>query len=163
MLLGGRRRHVHRADQLPHRRRAPSRWPVGDLNADGDRDLAVANFVSDDVSVLLGDGDGGTFAAADRLPRRRQAPARWPIGDFNADGDPDLAVANIMSDNVSVLLGDGLAARSPGPTNYPGGGEPTSMAVGDFDADGDPDLAVANSDSSTVSVLLNDSKPAPGA
>ena len=45
---------------------------VGDFNADGDPDLAVADRDLNDVSVLLGDADG-TFAATDQLPRRRQA------------------------------------------------------------------------------------------
>ena len=35
---------------------------TGDFNGDGITDLATANFNSDDVSVLVGNGDG-TFAA----------------------------------------------------------------------------------------------------
>jgi predicted NUDIX family NTP pyrophosphohydrolase len=84
------------------------------------------------------------------------------VDGFNVDGDPDLAVANRASGNVSVLLG-GPGGTFTGPTDFPADQQPTSVAVGDFDADGDPDLAVANSDSSNVSVLVNDSNPAPGA
>ena len=36
---------------------------VGDFNGDGKADLAVANCLSNNVSVLLGNGDG-TFQAA---------------------------------------------------------------------------------------------------
>ena len=39
-----------------------------------------------------------TFAAGD-------VPVSVAVGDFNGDSDPDLAVANVDSDNVSVLLG----------------------------------------------------------
>ncbi len=36
-------------------------------------------------------------------------PSSVAIGDLNVDGKPDLAVANMFSDNVSVLLGDGAS------------------------------------------------------
>ena len=75
------------------------------------------------------------------------------VGDFNADGDPDLVVANFASGNVSVLLG-GPGGTFSGPTNFPAGAAPVSVAVGDFNADGDLDLVVANFASGNVSVLL---------
>jgi predicted nucleotidyltransferase len=78
---------------------------VGDFNGDSDPDLAVANEVSDNVSVLLGDGSGG-FGAASNFGVG-DGPRSVAVGDFNGDSDPDLAVANFDSDNVSVLLGDG--------------------------------------------------------
>src|SRR3954447_20576091 len=34
-------------------------------------------------------------------------PVAVKLGDFNLDGDPDAAVADYISDEVSVLLGDG--------------------------------------------------------
>jgi hypothetical protein len=39
------------------------------------------------------------------------------VGDFNADGDPDLAVANLFSGTVSVLLNTSLPAVSLGATS----------------------------------------------
>ena len=64
------------------------------------------------------------------------------------------------SNNVAVLLG-GPGGTFTGPTNFPAGDDPESVAVGDFNADGAPDLAVANRLSDDVSVLLNDSNQAP--
>ena len=75
------------------------------------------------------------------------------VGDFNADGRPDLAVANSSSNNISILLGNANGTFQIA-VNYAAGTNPTSVAVGDFNADGRPDLAVANS-SSNVTVILN--------
>ena len=64
------------------------------------------------------------------------------------------------SNIVSVLLG-GPDGTFTGPTNFPAGDRPASVAVGDFNADRAPDLAVANNLSNDVSVLLNNSNRAP--
>jgi len=83
------------------------------------------------------------------------SPVSVATGDFNADNDPDLAVANRFSSDVSVLLG-GAAGGFTGPTSFPTGFFSNSVAVGNFNAnaDQDPDLAVANAFDGTVSVLL---------
>jgi hypothetical protein len=81
------------------------------------------------------------------------------VGDFNGDGTPDLAVANVGSNTVSVLLGQGDGTFLPA-QSYAAGSYPLSVAVGDFNGDGIPDLAVANQgtypsyNDSSVSVLL---------
>jgi len=68
----------------------------------------------------------------------------------------DLAVVNLDSDNVSVLLGDGTGSFGTA-TNFGTDSRPISVAVGDFNGDTKLDLAVANSFSSNnVSILLGD-------
>jgi hypothetical protein len=113
--------------------------------------------LADNVSVLLGNGDG-SFAARSFAAGR--VPYSVAVGDFNGDGAPDLAVANNFSNNVSVLLGRGdggfQAARSFGT-----GRAPYSVAVGDFNRDGALDLAVANAGSNDVSVLINNTPRSP--
>jgi VCBS repeat-containing protein len=128
---------------------------VGDFNGDSDPDLVVARPNTDNVAVLLG-GVGASFtgptsfAAGDGPSSGPQSVA---VGDFNGDSDPDLAVANNFSNDVSVLLG-GAGGGFSGPTSLPVGSRPTWLAVGDFNGDSDPDLAVANSGSDDVSVLV---------
>src|SRR5690242_7957054 len=81
------------------------------------------------------------------------------VGDFNGDGKPDLAIANLRSGTVSVLLN----TTSPGATTpsfapqqtFATDSDPNSVVVGDFNGDGKLDLAIANEGSNTVSVLLN--------
>jgi hypothetical protein len=98
------------------------------------QDLAVANQNSDNVSILLGNGDGTfvttpalTFGVGDR-------PVSVAVGDFDGDDVLDLAVTNVISDDVSILLGDGdgtftQAADSPITTV---GSGPWAVAVGNF-------------------------------
>ncbi len=84
-------------------------------------------------------------------------PFSIAVGDFNGDGNLDLAVANFDDGTVAILLGDGTGYFSPAPTPIVTvGSGPYSIAVGDFTGDGILDLAVANSGDNTVSILVND-------
>ena len=77
---------------------------MADLNADTVPDLVTANAsTGDDVSVLLGHGDG-TFEAATAFAAG-DGPFSVFVADLNADTVPDLVTANIRSDDVSVFLG----------------------------------------------------------
>jgi hypothetical protein len=74
-------------------------------------DIVTANLASNGVSILRGNGDG-TFQAEVRY-LTGGGPSAVVVADFNGDGAPDLATANAISDNVTVLLNrnDGLAPR----------------------------------------------------
>jgi len=48
-------------------------------------DLAVANYYSNNVSLLLGNGDG-TFQAAANFDVGTRRPSSVAVGDFNDDG-----------------------------------------------------------------------------
>jgi hypothetical protein len=126
---------------------------VGDFNGDGKPDLAVSTVGSvlghDNVSVLLGNGDG-TFQKPQDFPVG-YVPIDVVVGDFNRDGKPDLAVANAADNTVSVLLGNGDGTFQPA-RNYTVGSDPTALAVGDFNGDGKPDLVVNGT--SGLNVLL---------
>ena len=136
---------------------------VGDFNADGNPDLAVANYGSDDVSVFMGDGTG-SFAGPTPFGAGN-GPRSVAVGDFDGDGRQDLAVANAESLDVSILVGTGSGAfaapihlatgeRATFVTNRVNG-DGGIVRVGDFDCNGTHDLAIANSVSGTVSVLMN--------
>src|SRR5205809_202242 len=68
---------------------SPFSIAVGDFNRDGIKDLVTANYISNNVSVLLGTGTG-TFGAATNFPVGTQ-PTSVAVGDFNVDGIEDLA------------------------------------------------------------------------
>jgi FG-GAP-like repeat/FG-GAP repeat len=131
---------------------------VGDFNADGDPDLAVTSLSSSEdlprnVAVLFGQ-TGAAFSTPTTLAAG-DFPIDVAVGDFNRDGDPDLAVANdtsLSSGGISIFVG-GPSGGFAGPTSLSGGGL-NSVVVGDFNADGDQDLAATLD--LAVSVFLGD-------
>src|SRR5947199_131599 len=92
------------------------------------------------------------FAAATNVTAGN-GPYASAVGDFNGDGKQDLAVTNISTNSVSILLGNGNGTFGA-PATFPVGSTPTSVAVGDFNGDGKQDLAVANLGSNTAGIYL---------
>ena len=75
------------------------------------------------------------------------------LGDVNGDGEADIVVANLGSNTVSVLLGNGNGTFQAQNT-FATGSRPYAVALGDVNGDGKPDIVVPNYLSNTVSVLL---------
>jgi len=119
----------------------PSGVAVTDLNSDGKPDVVVANGGSNNVTVLLGNGDG-TLQPAVNYPVGAN-PSSVQIGDFNGDGKLDLIVANQASSTLSVLLGNGDGTfQAQMVTTLLTGQYPSAFAVGDFNGDKKLDVAV---------------------
>jgi hypothetical protein len=97
---------------------APNSIAAGDFNADGHQDLAVTNFNGNDVSILIGNGDG-SFAAPVNYTTGI-SPSAVAIGDFNGDGQADLVVSNYGNSSVSVFVGSGNGAFNPAQNTYAG-------------------------------------------
>jgi hypothetical protein len=134
----------------------PQSVAVADFNNDGKLDLAVTNWLSDNVSILLGNGNGGFKPAHGSPIAVGQQPWSVAVGDFNHDGRPDLATANQQSGDVSVLLGSGAGRFTPAPGSpFAASGGSRWLVVGDFDKDGKPDLAVANRSGGVLILLGN--------
>jgi hypothetical protein len=128
---------------------------VGDLNGDGNKDLAVTNFGSNDVTVLLGTGTGAFSPAAGSPFAVGANPNYLAVGDLNGDGHPDLAVPNYGDSTLTILLGDGVGGfNSSAGSPIAMVSNPSSVAVGDMNGDGKPDLVVTNHTSNSLVVLL---------
>src|SRR5262249_28604801 len=68
----------------------PNAVVTTDFNGDGRLDLAVLNAGSDDVSVLLGRGDGDFQATGHRYILGGWQPRALAVDDFNGDVKPDI-------------------------------------------------------------------------
>jgi len=126
-----------------------------DFNRDGKMDLATTNFSSENISILFNDGLGN-FNSVNKIDLADAVgPRGLAIGDFNQDGNPDLATANFNTNNISILLGDGSFGIINTVNFDLGATLPFAIVSGDFNQDNFLDLATANGDNS-VSILLGD-------
>ena len=123
---------------------------TGDFNKDGRIDMAVANYSSNNVSVLLNDGNGGFLTAATYSLSGGGGNAQTiATADVNNDGYYDLVVTNYASPGViNVLLNqkDGTFLAAPHSPitfafKYPG-----NIAMDDLNGDGKLDLVVTVDD-----------------
>ena len=133
-------------------------------------DLVVANSTSNNVAVLLGNGDG-TFREANGSPYTVGTnPSSVVVADFNGDGNLDFAVANQGDNTISVFKGNG----NGGFTEFPGSPfaltntstisekGPVAMVTGNFrgatntvNNSQEVDLAVVNQATNNVAILLS--------
>jgi hypothetical protein len=131
---------------------SPHAITVADFNSDGKKDIAVADFSSNDVSVLLGSGTG-SFGAATKVGIVSGA-FTITHADFNADGNIDLAVASRGANNATVLMGTGTGTFG-NPAYFPVGTQPGGITTADFNGDTKPDLVLTNQLSDNITVLLD--------
>jgi hypothetical protein len=127
-----------------------------DVNVDTFPDLVTANFDTDNVSVLLGIGDGTFQPPATFKDAPDTDPASVAVDDINGDTFPDLVTANWRTNDVSVFLGDGNGAFPNVARGPEVGTNPNSVAVANINVIVDtlPDVVTANLDSDDVSVLV---------
>jgi hypothetical protein len=113
------------------------------LTNSGNVDLVVADYLTGQIFVLLGNGNG-TFQKS--MNFSITAPVALAVADFNGDGKEDLVVAESPDAGesvIAILLGDGTGKFRQS-ASYPSGVETTGVAVADFNGDGNQDVAVAN-------------------
>ena len=124
---------------------------TANINGDDALDLVTANGTTDDISILIGLGDGAFLEPINRVVGN--CPRHVVSTDFDADGIADLAAVNRSSDSVPVLIGNGdstfdfsdiVAIQD----------EPANVTTGDFNQDSIADLAIAVQGSNEISILF---------
>lgn len=136
-----------------------SRFAAGDVDQDGDVDLAWTSdtvFFGGAYGVLVNDG-AATF---DReVLSFSQYVDDLALGDLTGDGDADLVLMSLGFDELRVLLG-GVGTSFGAPSAFTTGDKPRALRLGDVDGDGDLDVAVARLGGAAI--VLNDGAGALG-
>ena len=133
---------------------------AGDWNHDGWPDLAATCYTPNDRLYVILNNGAGQFLTPVIYPTGLD-PRSIASGDFDLDGDLDLAVANQGSGGyntaIGVYLNQGTGTFSA-PVYYYSGSYPASLLSADFDGDGDIDLVCttgANGLQHYISLLRN--------
>lgn len=131
----------------------PRALKTADLDGDGLLDIAVCNGTSNNIMVLINNGDS-TFSsqiagAVDRIPYDIDA------ADLDNDGDPDLITASLGDSSISICYNDG-SGMCESIVNIIEGVKTSAVTAADFDNDGHIDLAAAKVYSDSVYIYFND-------
>ena len=134
---------------------------LADFDRDGDMDIYASHRVTNDVVVMLNDGNGVFESAAvctvGNMPRYVRS------SDLNGDGWPDFATPDYNGSTVSIGLHNGSERLNLHQMIHVY--KPTILELADVDLDGDVDVIVPHWDEaqsqpstapSLVTILLND-------
>lgn len=135
---------------------------VGDVDGDGKNDVVTANENNNNISVFRNTSDTGFIDFAARLDiAAGSQPKACAMADLNADGKPELLVANsgnnilMVYRNTSTAGTVSYAAPASFPTDSSSFGTPVAIAIHDMDGDGKPDVAVTNTNSTYITIFRN--------
>ncbi len=146
------------AASIPLTPKTPIGIAASDLNRDGRPDIVVSDF-SGPILVALQQSDGSFIAASplNAIPH----PGNVLIGDFDGDGNPDLAVvsnsANATAgqpDAVLVFRGFGTGSFAP-PSQFDVASGPIAFVAASFTNTVSQDIATADVSANMISVLVN--------
>lgn len=130
---------------------------TADMNADGLLDVTIGSRESEELTVLLSDGDG-TFTESSRIAAGGD-PWMLAAGDIDRDGHADIAAANASAKSLTIAMGTGAGGLST-PVSYDLSedeeGFPLAVDLGDLDGDGD--LDVVTSDFRTRLFLIHENQ-----
>lgn len=139
----------------------PMQLAVADLNGDTLPDLVATQYGGGDVAVLLNGTTTGSMTPvfADAQYVSVGGTYSLAVADLNGDSVPDIAVVDVVNQQMAVLVNTTVAGSSTvsfdAPQTFALGTDPQCIMAVDLDLDGKPDLVVANYMDGTIGVLHN--------
>ena len=131
---------------LPSR---PRKLDAGDLDGDGDQDLAVVCSQGDTVAWFENLDGAGSFSPIHIVSDNAGFPFGLLLADLDGDGDLDMVVGADLGlalgwyENVD---GEGTFTSLPHVISFADGAGVSAIAAGDLDGDGDLDIAAGPGD-----------------
>jgi hypothetical protein len=141
---------------------APFGIAIGDVNGDGNPDLAIINSPGSmaegkgksGLTVLLGDGTGKFTMMKGSPFEAGRIPSRLTIGDVNGDGVNDIVTSDNDSNKVYLFLmnrnGSVLSSQTITVGNHPKG-----VAIADLNGDRKGDVVVCNVADNDITIILS--------
>ena len=127
---------------------------IGDFNNDKYSDIAFAGYGTNTIDVLLGFGNGPFRAHMSLFTGYDSLPYALGLGDFNEDGQLDIATVNYGTDNIGLFFGYGDGTfHSQTTLNTDANSGPYSMAIFDLNNDTHLDIAVVYLNTDYVGLL----------
>ncbi len=130
-----------------------------DLDLDGDLDVVATAGSADDVTFFENTDGVGTSWTEHTLAGNFNGAVCVTVGDFDADGDLDVAAGANLADDLALWTNDAVHTSSDtdsGATVATGAGLPRAPTTADVDGDGDLDVLVARHSGDEFTWYLND-------
>lgn len=129
---------------------------LADMNSDGKLDVVagISSAVTGGVAILLNQGNGVLISPVVYSPNLSFVTS-IAVADFNADGNPDVAVTESLLQTVQVFLGNANGTLG-NPIAYGMANQSHGIVAADFNQDGRLDLAAEEvlGSGSAISVLI---------
>ena len=131
----------------------PYSLALGDVNSDGQLDIVVANYGTDNISLFFGYGNGTFGNQTTYTTGINSRPYSVALSDLNNNTHLDIAVVNSNTDEIKLFFDyengffHASALYSTGENS-----NPISIAIADFNNDNISDITILNN--GTNSLLL---------